>query len=214
MIAILRNPIDAAYAFHSERRYNLNEDIPDFELAWRLQEERAEGRCIPEFCREPKLLQYREICSFGRQIGRFFALVPESQRLVCIFEEFKMNPGRTYVEILRFLGLPNDGRSEFPRVNASKALRSRGLAEWHRTARTGSGKWYRSLKVVANAVGFYPSHLLGRINVKERPRVPLTPRFRRQLADELSEDVRELEGLLGRQLTCWEDFSSSDRTES
>ena len=208
LIAILRNPVDAAHSYHSERLYNLSEHIDDFEKAWRLQEERAHGRFISEHCRDPKLLQYRNVFSYFPQVKRFFDLVPEHQRLLIIFEEFRENPRVSYKGILDFLGLQDDGRREFPTVRANKTRRNRRLAEWQRTLASASPGWFRRLKDAANAVGIRPKELINRFNAKQKARSPLDPRFRRQLACEFAPDVRELERLLGRRLDCWRDFRS------
>lgn len=210
MIAILRNPIDMVRAFHSERLYNLNEDVADFAQAWDLQEERGRGQHIPRHCREAKMLQYREVCGFAKQIRRLFAEVPEPQRLVLIFEEFVKKPRETYASILRFLDLPDDGRHEFPRVKANRVLRSRRLAELHRSARDCFGRCYLPAKTVMNALGLHPSVLLSRWNQVPQERAPLSEPLRRRLASELTAEVREIELLLGRRLDCWIDFRSID----
>ena len=208
VIATLRNPIDMAYAFHAERLYNLNEDVADFEQAWYLQESRAVGRCLPKKCREPRLLQYRAVCSFAGQIERLFRLVPERQRAVIIFEEFMRRPSETYSAILRFLDLPDDGRGQFEQVNANKTLRIRSLASWHRSARAVLKRMgcYDAAKMAMNSLGAHPSRALSRWYIAHEPRRALREQFRAELARELGPDVRRLEDLLGKRLDCWTDF--------
>ena len=214
IIAILRNPIDMAYALHAERLYNLNEDVADFEEAWSLQEERASGRCIPKHCREPRLLQYRAVCSFAVQIERLFRAVPEEQRAVFLFEEFTRRPGETYSEILQLLKLPDDGREQFEHVNSNKVLRSGVLAKWHRSARAALKRsgWYDTAKAATDRLGLHPSRALSQWYIVHKPRRPLSARFRAELAKELASEVRELEHLLGRTLECWCDFYDLDRS--
>ena len=212
MIAMLRNPIDTAYSFHSERLFNLSENIEDFKVAWNLQDSRLQTDKISKFCREPKLLQYRKVCSFSKQIERFFDIVPEKQRLVCIFEDFKKKPREIYLSILSFLDIPDDGRRHFPAVNTSKALRSRRLAEWDRSLRSSPGSWYRIADGMGAAIGLRPSKIIRRLNAKRQARSQLEPCFRRQLADEFATDVRKLERLLKRRLDCWQDFDATHTT--
>lgn len=209
MIAILRNPVDAAHSFHSERIYNLSENVDDFEEAWNLQEARLQGLNISRYCREAALLQYRRVYSFAAQIARLFKFVPKDQRLVCLLEDFKNDPRQVYLAILDFLGLSDDGRRQFPAANASKALRSRRLAEWQRSLRSDPSSWYQKVESMANVVGLRPHKLISRINVKRQARQRLDPRFRRQLAEEFSPDVHALECLLERRLDCWRDFGAS-----
>lgn len=47
IIAMLRNPIEAAHSMHAFWWSNKLEDVADFEQAWRLQEPRLEGRRLP-----------------------------------------------------------------------------------------------------------------------------------------------------------------------
>lgn len=46
-MALIRDPVEIAEAFHMEQVFNTFETEPDFEAAWRLQERRAEGRDLP-----------------------------------------------------------------------------------------------------------------------------------------------------------------------
>ena len=208
MIVMMRNPVDAAYSYHSERLYNLSEYVADFEEAWSLQESRAHGQFISKYCRGPELLQYRSVFSYSSQIKRLFQLVPEGQRMIFIFEEFRMNPKQVYLAVLKFLGLQYDGREDFPAFHANKVLRSRRLAEWHHSQLAGARNWFQKLETMANLFGLPPSKVITRLNARRKPRVPLAPRLRRQLTREFTPDVRELEQLLRRRLDCWVDFDS------
>ena len=58
IIVMLRNPVDLAYSYHSQLLYASDENVPDFEQAWRLQDIRREGKKIPPRCRDSALLQY------------------------------------------------------------------------------------------------------------------------------------------------------------
>lgn len=206
IVSILRNPIDVAHALHSHRLYTMEEDRPDFEEAWSLQKERQTGQCMPRRCSDPRLLQYSDYCRFAPQIRRMFEVVPEHQRLVCTFEGFAAAPRQTYLEILDFLGLPDDGRRDFTKVNANRALRSRRLAEAKRSAEAYLGEWYGTVNATLKRCGLRPGRIFGRMNVATTPRRSLGQRVRRQLAAELADDVAELEYLLGRRLDCWTDF--------
>jgi hypothetical protein len=57
------------------------------------------------------------------------------------------------------------------------------------------------------ALGIQPLRLLSRYNTVPATRPPLRPELRRALARELTDDVRRLESVLDRSLTCWMDFA-------
>ena len=202
-IVILRDPVEAAHALHSELLYNLSEEVADFRAAWDLQEIRRVGRRIPAQCLEPKVLQYKETFAYGEQLERFFSRVPEAQRLVLLFDDLEADPATAYRRVLSFLGVGDDGRDDFGRVNPSKALRSRRAAIWHRRAREMAGPLYTPAKRVANALGLYPSHLMSRWNVEESPRPPIDREFQDQLSREFAPEIARSEELLSRSLASW-----------
>jgi hypothetical protein len=208
-IVILRNPIEMAPALHAELLYNLSEDIGDFPQAWDLQEERSVGRHIPPGAKESRILQYRTVCAIGDQMERFRATVPEGQRLILLFDDFKADPDSVYREVLKHLGLPSDHRSEFPRENPNKVLRSRRLATFHKSLPKRLGRLYHPLKSAGNVLGISPTRILDRANVARAPRRPLDPEFRARLEEEFRPQIRKVSAMLGRDLTRWFEHDSS-----
>ena len=128
-IVMLRDPVELVHSLHSQLVYSLKESVTDFEQAWRLQELRAQGQHIPKHCLEPALLQYRQVGMLGAQLARLLTHVPASRVQVLLLEDFATEPRGTYENILKFLGVPGDARSEFPQVNAHRTHRFRFLAE-------------------------------------------------------------------------------------
>lgn len=124
-VLMLRNPVDVVHALHATFLKDCVEDEPDFEKAWRLQEARAAGRNLPpkRFCPEPALLQYGAIGRMGEQVERFLNVVPREQVRIYRFEDFIQVPGTVYRDVLSFVELPDDGRSEFPTINSNGVRR-------------------------------------------------------------------------------------------
>jgi hypothetical protein len=122
-IVMLRNPVDVAYGMHGEVRRHFAEDEPDFEKAWALQKPRSQGKRLPKNDRLINQLQYQDVASFAPQLKRLFDLVPESRRLVLIFDDFVKETRGSYLQTLQFLGLEDDGRTDFPKVNPAGKYR-------------------------------------------------------------------------------------------
>jgi Sulfotransferase family len=202
-IVLLRDPVDMAYSLHNQLYHTLDENIADFERAWHMQARRAQGKDIPQYCREPKHLLYKRVCSFSRQLERLFEHVPREQCLVIIADEFGAAPEQTYVRALEFLGLPPDQRETFPRVNSSAKHRSWLLKAALRTFSRRMRLLYRTSKAIANAVGLRPGAAIARWNHKEQPRVPLDPTFRRELMADFAPEVDRLEQILDCRLDLW-----------
>ncbi len=201
-IVMIRNPVDMAYSLHEQQLRSFNENIEDFPTAWMLASERRAGRYVPPGCKDPILLDYPAWCRLGEQLERLYSLVPKERVLVLVLDDVKENPRREYLKVLEFLGVPDDGRQTFPVYNTTREWRSRRVARVIRAlAKTVS--WGKHVR------GWLPRRSLGIINRLEawntrmRPRPPLPPDLRAELAIYFAEDVRKLEKLLGRDFPQW-----------
>jgi hypothetical protein len=203
IIAMLRSPIEIAPSLHSQLLYNRTEDVEDFERAWELQSERREGRSIPTLCREPALLQYRDVARLGEQIERLYSVFPRDQILVIFFEDFKASPATVYRRVLDFLNLPDDERSEFPRINENKAIRAGWLSRFtQHPPRFLSRAASMARRIVGrDDLSFLDG--LRRANSVVRPREPISDRMRKTMISEFSDDVDLLARLTGRDLSAW-----------
>jgi hypothetical protein len=203
IIAMLRNPMDMLHSYHSQRLFNFYEDVTDFEQAWRLQDERAQGRHIPPKCDIPALLQYRHIGMLGEQVQRVLETFPREQIKLILYDDFRADTAGVYADTLAFLGLPPDNRTEFPAVNANKSYQSRWLHWMFRTK-----PWYfraakRLLRLGNAQRGHGMSVAVREMNAKEVQRAPLSPAFRQELVGVFREDIGLLGTLLQRDLSAW-----------
>ena len=119
IIISLRNPLNFVQSFHQLNLSLLREDITDLQTAWNLQSDRKNGEKIPKSCREPELIQYGELGKFGKHIKELYKIFPRDQVMVIIFEDFATNPQKIYKNILSFINVPDDFRSDFLPVNAN-----------------------------------------------------------------------------------------------
>lgn len=128
-IVMLRNPLDMVQSWHSQLCYNgpMHEPVTDFKEAWALQEQRSEGRDVPVRCAEPMQLQYFKVCSLGSQLERLYAKVNPENVLPILFDDMIADMRSIYLQTEFFLGIEDDGRTEFPRVNANKIMKKRWL---------------------------------------------------------------------------------------
>jgi hypothetical protein len=95
--------------------------------AWDLQESRSEGKNIPKLCREPSYLQYKAACSFGEMAERLFSLVPPERILHIRLQDLSEDARKSYLRVLEFLGVDDDGKSEFSKQNTARKPRHRGI---------------------------------------------------------------------------------------
>jgi Sulfotransferase domain len=201
LIVMLRNPVEMVRSLHSDLVWICFDNEPDFERAWSLQKERLTGRHVPALCQVPWFLQYREVGRLSCHVRRLLELFPREQVRFYLLDDLKESAVGVYQDALTFLGLPNDGRKSFPRVNSSKRNRLQGLARMQFIV---TRSLPRSCIQAAKRVG------LGKVNrtiqqlncTKQRP-TPPNEAFRCQLVREFHDDVCELEGLIGRKLDGW-----------
>lgn len=205
-VVAIRNPIEMAHSFHARLVYLLDEDEPDFERAWALQDVRASGKRLPRRCRDAAALQYRSMASLGTQLGALIARAGRTRVHVVVFDDILSDPLKVHRALLEFLELPDDGRTRFPRKNTHREYRHgwaqalvtnppRPLARWL-AARERQGKpkpqWVRELR-----------RRIKRWNTRRAKRSPISEPMRARLHAELGGEIERLERLLGRDFSHW-----------
>ncbi len=131
IIIFVRDHDDYLFSWHNQLLYNGTENIADFETAWRLSGKRDPGKLAP-LCTQPRFLDYRAVGALGAQVERYFAEFPEDQIRLFHLRDWSADPRSVYLEILRFLGLADDGRVTFERINEAKYHRARFVHRWIR----------------------------------------------------------------------------------
>jgi hypothetical protein len=127
ILIFLREQEEYLPSLHNQFLWEFAEEIEDFETAWRLSGQRA-PETIPPACLEPRTLDYAAMGRFDEQVERYLTAFPADQLRVIWFRDWVADPRATYLGILDFLGLDDDGRVEFPAINQGMTYRSRNLA--------------------------------------------------------------------------------------
>lgn len=203
-IVMLRNPVDVAYAFHMEQLFNIFEDESSFEKAWDLQSERSVGKNIPPQCIEPKNLQYRQVAALGSHLARLKGLVRDDQLHVIFLEDFAKNPRATYLSLLSFLGLKDDGREDFAVTGSAHYNKYPRLASLYQNPPKAIGFVVRGVKKLLRVYA-YKKVLEGikGLLINRAPRPKLDPVFRAKLVKEFDPEIILLEKITGRDLSEW-----------
>lgn len=204
IIAMFRNPVDMVYSLHSQLMYWSEEIEPDFEIAWRLQERRRRGLDLPPRSRGGFLVQYAEVGSFGTQTLRLLASFPRDQVKLILYDDFADSPQAVYDDVLAFLRVPHDGRTEFPKVNDNKRARVVWVRNFIRKPPPVLRRSYRTLKQATGGkwMNAVKQAVIKRNTVRER-RTPLSPAFRAELVEAFREEVALLGHLMDRDLSHW-----------
>ncbi len=199
IIVMIRDPVSMAPSLHEQTFVNGDEDEPNFENAWRLQKQREHGIKIPIGCRDPELLQYGRLCMLGEQLERMFSIVPREKVLVLNIEDVKADPRKIYLDTLGFLGLPDDGRTDFPAINTAKRrLFPRSWRYLRRANLAMVEAGMPQFRIASRVLG-----LIERKTRREHKRAPVSFLLRQELRDYFSCDVRRLEDVTGLDLKHW-----------
>ncbi len=203
IIVMFRNPIDFVQSLHAHLLFSFIEDRTDIEEAWALQEERRNGRSIPNRSFAPEFLQYREAANFGDQLERLLTIFPREQVMCVIYDDFVQNPRRVFLEVLNFLGVPDDGRKDFPKINQRKTHRSHSFGAFliQPPARLRAG-WKLLKRLFGNEISQAIDYMI-RANSLPDTRGPMPLALRDLMVEEFGPDVAKLSSLIGRDLSFW-----------
>jgi len=207
-IVMVRNPMEMVYSYHSRLLYILEEDQVDFHKSWDLQEARAQGRHLPRLCRDPLMLQYAEVGRFGKYVEKLYQLAGAEQCMVILFDDFKSQMLDVYKNVLTFIHVDYDGRTEFPHKQVSKTYKFHCLNRllWHPPKRVEQAvrkldtptKGGKKRSIVSRVISTFRQ-----FNVIKKPLPPLEPQMRSILQESYSEDIDKLGQLLHRDLSHW-----------
>jgi hypothetical protein len=208
IIVQVRNPVDLVYSYHSQALRALNEDEADFWTAWQLQAERRAGRHIPPTCRMPQLLQYAAHGQLGTKLEQLLTVFPKEQLHVVVFDDLVADSRRTYLDVLDFLGVSDDGRMMFKPVNEHMAVRSQRVARLVQRP-PAVVRWAIKQRT---RMGIRPMGILKQArlaNWQTEQRAPMPAVVRQALIDQFSAEIDLLEQLLKRDLSRWREVDNS-----
>ena len=205
LIIMLRNPVDMVHALHSQFLRDFEEEEEDFESAWNLQELRKSGKRLPERCRTPAFLQYRDVGKLGAQMERLLDIFPKDQIKVILFKDFVADTKCIYEDVLAFLHVPSDKREYFPQINENIQYRIQWLGQFTRCPPEGLLRAYGYVKdrVGIKNFGHLLMQILRKTNSVSRVRESLRVEFRRTLTKDFEQDIRILEKIIDRDLSYW-----------
>jgi hypothetical protein len=183
ILIFLREQEEYLPSLHNQFLSEFAEEIEDFETVWRISGRRP-PETVPATCLEPRTLDYAAMGRFREQVERYLAAFPPEQVRVIRFRDWVVDPRSIYLEILDFLGLEDDGRTEFLPVNRGMTYRSRDLARFIlyppnlvrsivQLAKKLTGSLGRSLERAARKTGLQS-----------------TPGYRNEISPELRDEIR------------------------
>lgn len=203
VLVMLRNPFELAVSMHAQALRSGNESVTSFAKAWSLCDERRAGRKAPKGCHDVATLLYDSIPLLGSQLQRLLDIFPAEQVRWWFYEDFAQDTRRVYLEILDFLGVPDDGRTYFPRHNPRRRARSQLVAKLTQRTPEPMVKAAIGLKRVfgIKELGIIPA--LREMNWTPASKTSLSPELLAEMRKAFEPDIRLLQNLTGKNLESW-----------
>ena len=194
LIAVLRNPIDAAYASFLHLVRDGDEPLIDFALALQAEEQRISQNW-------EGIWHYTKRGLYSVQLKRYFDVFKPEQIKVYLYEDFKSNPVKILQNIFVFLGVEHtftpdmsskynvSGMPKYPVLNKfmvkPNALKS--------TINTLLPQEFRG----------YLAHQLKNWNFNQFQKPQMPVEVREKLSREYREDILQLQDLIQQDLGHW-----------
>lgn len=187
ILICLREPVDFVRSYHNQMLTNLDEDRP-LRDAWDASEQ---GRDV---AREPSMLDYKAVGLFSEQIDRYRAVFSDEQIRILRLRDFIADPRRSYLSLLGWLGLPDDGRMDFPAVHKAVSPKSRSLARLLKSPPPLIRSSAQAIKRVAGVGSLGLARRLRNFNTAESYAAPgLDAELVVEIADRYAADQRALQ---------------------
>lgn len=164
IILCLRDPVEIAISLYNQKLREGVERAATFEDAWRSSLNAIAGN-------DPRLPHERNYylwACVGERLRMLHSFFSRESVLILLTSELKEDPRACYLEVLSFLGLPDDGRTDFFAHNERVGIRNLWL---HRFLLSIRKKFYSLLKPIwafRNGKGLGVIKFINNFNTKKR----------------------------------------------
>lgn len=208
IIIMLRDPVEMVCSLHTHNFLLGYEDLPDLEQALAAEAERRLGRRLSSTCNVPAALQYSALGKYAEHVRRYQEVFGRDRVRCILFDDLKNDPERTYRETLAFLGLEPAGLPEFKAHNERQRWRNQRVGRamattfvlvHHLCARLPTRIFRKSVLSTLGILFYFAT----KTNLTKARPSPISAELRDALRQVFREDVEQLAGLLGRDLSSW-----------
>ena len=191
ILIFVRDHFPYLQSLHNQHLFSGIECIRDFRTAWELSGNR-DADSIPSYFKEPGLLDYKQSAEFAPQIDRFYDAFPSDQIRVFHLENWTADARATYREIVRFLGLDDDGRTHFPKINEAHFQWLGIVQRFVRNPPRAVRKLVEAMRRAAGRQGLGAGKLLVRLNTGRGRLVEIDDALRREITEYYKHDAEKL----------------------
>ena len=206
IIIILRNPINRAYSQWGQIFYQLGYEKLSFEEALLVEDTRISlGKFNEDSPFYYGFYHYFHMGLYYEQVKRYFDTFNRERVQIHIFEEFIKDPEKTCKEIFSFIGVDPGFIPLIEKHNMAASFRFGFLHKLLLSPPTILSKVYQALPMRSKLFIYDVARSLFRMNLQDMSRPPMEKSIRDRLMVRYRENIHQLEGLLGRDLSLWDD---------
>lgn len=189
LIAILRNPVERAFASYLGMCRDGWEKCENFRAA--IEDE-------PRRVAENWLFgRYVSMGYYHRHLSRVCARFPRDRIRVYLYEDLRRDPAALVADMFGYIGVSPDFVPDMSRRHNVSGIITNPVL---RTVWTGSAKMRTAIRPV---VPHGLRHLAGRLFVRDLKKPEFDPGLKRELTAKYREDILRLQDLIGRDLSGW-----------
>jgi hypothetical protein len=201
ILIMLRDPVEMIQSQHAQELFMGHEEVDDVAEALALEEDRAEGRHIPQGSTAPYLLRYAWLARYADHVERYLSAFGRGHVHITLFDDLRRDTAAAFADVVRFLGCDPGFEPDFPVVNRRKSAKSRTVQRIVRDPPPILRSIARRLLPLQARVR--SRNALYRLNTREATVSPMSTELKARLRAEFAPDVRRLETLIQRDLSAW-----------
>jgi hypothetical protein len=187
LVAVLRNPVDRAYASYLHLIRDGQERLMDFAEALQAEETRIQENWMPLWHYQQRGFYYQQLC-------RYYDLFKSEQLKIYLYEDLSRDPEGLLKDLFDFLGVDNTFVPDMStKFNVSGVPKNQLLHQ----LLTQANPIKKLLKPLL------PSQMRQNIRLGNLEKPQLPPEIRQRLIETYQEDILQLQNLIERDLSSW-----------
>lgn len=204
IIVLLRDPVEVAYALHSQNIVDANENITNFEEALKLEETRRTGENLPPNIDPPRTVYYKETGDFLPRIKKLKENIPDKDIFIGLQTDLKNNTIDFIKAIEIFLGIKHFGKYNFERINENKTVKHPKINQFIKNPGSFKTSLFRSL-IPNKKLRKWAVEKVYKSNLKQTKRKRLPEETKRKLKECFKKNNALLNEIIKQDISIWND---------
>lgn len=201
IMVMVRNPTDMVYSLYSQLKYEGKEFVSTLEEALSLESERVRTGYQPPNGNSSTIIRYSYLCKVAPHVKACFDCFGRENVHVIIYDDFKLDTKKAYIDVLDFLNLDIYLPKEFGVKNSNKRSRSKMIQHIASDPPAILGPILKPF--LSRETRWKIRSFISALNGVKEPREEMNPETRLRLNETFATDVEYLSEILDRDLTEW-----------